>query len=76
MDVRYIEKVDDMKSSDANRFQEFFKESKYLFLKNYLYNYLLRKKAVNQSLKNESLKLILEVGSGIYHMMTGSRKII
>lgn len=76
MDARFIEKVDDMKSSDANRFQEFFKESKYIFLKNYLYNYLLRKRAVNQSLKNESLKLILEVGSGISPMVTGSRAII
>jgi ubiquinone/menaquinone biosynthesis C-methylase UbiE len=76
MGESFLERVDDMKFSDTNRFQEFFKESKYIFLKNYLYNYLLRKKAVNQSLKNESLKLILEVGSGISPMVTGSRAII
>ena len=65
-----------MKYSDTNRFQAFFKESKYIFFKNHLYNYLLRKKAVNQSLKNESLKLILEVGSGISPMLTGIRTAI
>jgi len=54
-----------MNHSNANRFQDFFEESKYTLLKNYLYNYRLRKMAVEKSLQNENIKLILEVGSGI-----------
>lgn len=54
-----------MNHSKANRFQNFFEENKYTLLKNYLYNYLLRKMAVEKSLQHENIKLILEVGSGI-----------
>ncbi|MBW2663361.1 MAG: hypothetical protein JRD93_15590 [Deltaproteobacteria bacterium] len=53
-----------MNHSKANRFQDFFEESKYTLLKNYLYNYRLRKMAVEKSLQHENIKLILEVGSG------------
>ena len=59
-----------------NRFQDFFKENKYTTLKNYLYNYQLRKLAVENNLKNENTKLILEVGSGISPVMMKSRDII
>ena len=52
-----------MHRSQPNRFQEFFDEGKYIFLKNYLYNYLLRKMAVEKSLQHEMTGLILEVGS-------------
>ena len=54
----------------ANRFQDFFTDDQYLSLKNYLYNYLLRKKAVNRCLRDESPELILEIGSGISPLIT------
>jgi ubiquinone/menaquinone biosynthesis C-methylase UbiE len=47
------------------RFQELFKEEKYLTLKNCLYNYLLRKRAVKKCLLAETLQWVLEIGSGI-----------
>ena len=40
-----------MNHSNANRFQDFFEESKYTLLKNYPYNYRLRKMAVEKSLQ-------------------------
>ena len=60
----------------ANRFQNFFEENKYTSLKNYLYNYHLRKMAVEKNLQNENIELILEVGSGISPVMMKSRDII
>lgn len=54
----------------GNRFTEFFKEDKYLFLKNHLYNYLLRKRAIEKCLRQETPVFILEVGSGISPIIT------
>lgn len=54
-----------MNASEANRFQDFFSDHQYLNLKNFLYNYLLRKRAVQKLLSQERLELILEIGSGI-----------
>ena len=65
-----------MNHSKANRFQDFFEESKYTLLKNYLYNYRLRKMTVKKSLQYENIKLILEVGSGISPVMTRTNLII
>lgn len=65
-----------MERAENNRFQEFFKEEKYILLKNYLYNYLLRKMAVEKKLKNEKAELILEVGSGISPVMTKTHHIV
>lgn len=59
-----------MNYDKSNRFQDFFEEDRYIFLKNYLYNYLLRKRAVEKSLQRERPGLILEVGSGISPVMT------
>jgi len=64
-----------MSHPETNRFQDFFEERKYTVLKNYLYNYLLRKIAVEKSLLNERSELILEVGSGISPMMTPANRI-
>jgi ubiquinone/menaquinone biosynthesis C-methylase UbiE len=64
-----------MSHPETNRFQDFFEERKYIVLKNYLYNYLLRKIAVEKSLLNERSELILEVGSGISPMMTPANRI-
>lgn len=59
-----------MDSNDSNRFVDLFKEGKYLILKNHLYNYLLRKRAIEKCLQQESPALILEVGSGISPVVT------
>jgi len=59
-----------MESNAGNRFANFFKEGKYVVLKNYLYNYLLRKRAIEKCLQPESPTLILEVGSGISPVVT------
>jgi SAM-dependent methyltransferase len=65
-----------MNNFESNRFQGFFEEDKYIVLKNYLYNYLLRKIAVERNLKNEKPEMILEVGSGISPMMTHTQHVI
>lgn len=59
-----------MRNCAANRFQDFFNDDQYQSLKNHLYNYLLRKKAVNKCLRDESPELILEIGSGISPLVT------
>ena len=65
-----------MKDTGSNRFECFFEEDKYTLLKNYLYNYILRKRAVENSLKYEKIDIILEVGSGISPVMTKTNNII
>lgn len=65
-----------MKHPETNRFQSLFEEDKYVILKNYLYNYLLRKLAVEKNLLQERPELILEVGSGISPVMTRTNRII
>jgi len=60
----------------GNRFQAFFEEDKYVLLKNYLYNYRLRKRAVQKSMQPERWNLILELGSGISPVMTGTDGIV
>ncbi|MBN2397954.1 MAG: hypothetical protein JXI32_06195 [Deltaproteobacteria bacterium] len=65
-----------MNYDTSNRFQEFFEEDRYVFLKNYLYNYLLRKMAVEESLRKEKPELILEVGSGISPVVTRTGRIV
>ena len=65
-----------MNPDKTNRFQDFFEEDKYIFLKNYLYNYLLRKMAVENNLSKERPELIIEVGSGISPVMTRTNSII
>ena len=65
-----------MDPNDGNRFADFFREDKYLILKNYLYNYLLRKRAVEKCLQQESPALMLEVGSGISPVVSKFRRIV
>ena len=59
-----------MNSKETRNFQDLFKEEKYTALKNYLYNYNLRKRAVQKSLFREVPNWILEVGSGISPLAT------
>jgi ubiquinone/menaquinone biosynthesis C-methylase UbiE len=65
-----------MDRRENKSFQQFFKEKKYLKLKNYLYNYLLRKRAVEKCLKNDRPELMLEVGSGISPIVTDAGNIV
>ncbi|HYA13815.1 MAG TPA: class I SAM-dependent methyltransferase [Syntrophales bacterium] len=65
-----------MNPSQDNRFQNFFEDDKYIILKNYLYNYLLRKNAIEKSLRSEKWELILEVGSGISPIITGDDQVV
>ncbi|MFC1857523.1 class I SAM-dependent methyltransferase [Thermodesulfobacteriota bacterium] len=65
-----------MNKPGVNRFQDFFEETTYLDLKNYLYNYRIRKKAVEKALTGSRPTLILELGSGISPVLTGQREII
>jgi ubiquinone/menaquinone biosynthesis C-methylase UbiE len=65
-----------MNSTETNRFQDFFEEGRYIVMKNYLYNYLLRKRAVEKSIQPDENSLILEVGSGISPVMTKSDRIV
>jgi len=60
----------------AKSFQDFFEESEYVYFKNYLYNYRLRKMAIEASFRNERPKLILEEGCGISPVMTRTERIV
>jgi SAM-dependent methyltransferase len=59
-----------MNPSHHNRFDDFFAEEKYLLLKNHLYNYLLRRRAIGKALRRDHPGLTLEVGSGISPVTT------
>jgi len=63
-------------ADEGNRFQDFFEEERYLTLKNHLYNYLLRKQAVERALEDEPIGLVLEAGSGISPVMTRTDRIV
>ena len=65
-----------MNPSQDNRFQDFFVDDKYIFLKNFLYNYLLRKSAIEKVLQNDKREMILEVGSGISPVVTTDDRIV
>jgi SAM-dependent methyltransferase len=65
-----------MNPSHHNRFDDFFAEEKYLLLKNHLYNYLLRKRAIGKALGRGNPGLILEVGSGISPVTTPGDPVI
>jgi SAM-dependent methyltransferase len=65
-----------MEMNNDNRFSVFYREDKYVNYKNYLYNYLLRKRAIEKSLLEESPTLILEVGSGISPVITKFKRTV
>ena len=56
--------------ANKRRFEEFFIRDRYVTLKNYLYNYLERKRAINRALEHEPRGRILEVGSGLSPIVT------
>lgn len=59
-----------MTISGGNRFEDFFANEKYVALKNGLYNYLLRKRAVEKTMETEHPEIVLETGSGISPVLT------
>jgi len=61
---------------NRNRFQDFFENEGYVALKNHLYNYRLRKRAVERVFREETPSLILEVGSGISPIITGDSRVV
>jgi SAM-dependent methyltransferase len=65
-----------MTHSEKNRFQEFFGDARYVGLKNHLYNYLLRRKAVGKALQGEKQLRVLEVGSGLSPVMDAGRQVV
>jgi len=65
-----------MTQSEKNRFQEFFGDARYVGLKNHLYNYLLRKKAVGKALQGEKRLRVLEVGSGLSPVTDAGRQVV
>jgi len=52
-----------------NRFEDFFSDDFYVSLKNSLYNYRLRRRAVRKCVQFQGDNLILEVGSGLSPML-------
>lgn len=60
----------------GNRFEDFFADAAYIELKNSLYNYLLRKRAVRNCVRPEGRGAILEVGSGLSPMMTDTDGVV
>jgi ubiquinone/menaquinone biosynthesis C-methylase UbiE len=60
----------------GNRFEDFFADDAYVLLKNHLYNYLLRRRAVRKELQPEMGGLVLEVGSGLSPMTEASDRIV
>jgi SAM-dependent methyltransferase len=67
---------DPMTASQVNRFDDFFGDDAYVVLKNFLYNYLLRKRAIETCLREDSNGLTLEIGSGLSPVVTGSERVV
>ena len=65
-----------MTPSSGNRFEDFFADDAYVSLKNHLYNYLLRRRAIRKCMQFQKRDLILEVGSGLSPMMDDSERIV
>lgn len=65
-----------MRKLRSNRFEDFFADDAYLLLKNHLYNYLLRRRAVRKCLNSKIGESILEVGSGMSPMTEMSERIV
>jgi SAM-dependent methyltransferase len=62
--------------SSVNRFEDFFADDAYVSLKNHLYNYLLRRRAIRKCMQFQKRGLILEVGSGLSPMMEASDRVV
>jgi SAM-dependent methyltransferase len=65
-----------MSAPQENRFEDFFADGSYVSLKNHLYNYILRRRAIARELRSDRVERILEVGSGLSPMVDPSEKIV
>ena len=65
-----------MPGENEKRFQDFFEEGKYVLLKNYLYNYRLRIRAIHKRLKPSDAPLLLEIGSGLSPILKPSAQVV
>jgi SAM-dependent methyltransferase len=65
-----------MTAPDENRFEDFFGDERYVALKNGLYNYLLRKRAVEKAMRDEEKGVVLEVGSGLSPVLTSWDRVV
>ncbi len=65
-----------MKHANEERFEEFFEEDKYVVFKNHLYNYRLRRRAIEAALQRTAPGLCLEVGSGLSPIITTTDDIV
>jgi hypothetical protein len=60
----------------SNRFEDFFADDAHVLLKNHLYDYLLRRRAVRKCMSAEGGELALEIGSGLSPMTEASDRIV
>jgi SAM-dependent methyltransferase len=60
----------------GNRFEDFFADDAYVVLKNFLYNYLLRKRAIETCLLDGEEGLTLEIGSGLSPTVPESERVV
>ena len=65
-----------MSVSQIDNFGSLFENENYVLLKNYLYNYLLRKKAVEKNITLGNQGFVLEVGSGLSPMVTNTNTVV
>lgn len=61
---------------DEDRFDDFFHDATYIALKNYLYNYQCRRRAIHHVLADRKPGLLLEVGSGLSPIITDTDDIV
>jgi SAM-dependent methyltransferase len=59
-----------------DNFGSLFENENYVLLKNYLYNYLLRKKAVEKNIPIGNQSFVLEVGSGLSPLVTNTTTVV
>ncbi len=64
-----------MTKAEENRFEDFFNDDFYVSLKNSLYNYRMRRKAVEKCVRTRREGPVLEVGSGLSPMLDGDSRI-
>jgi SAM-dependent methyltransferase len=67
---------DQMIPPRGNRFEDFFADDAYVVLKNFLYNYLLRKRAIEKCLRGLGKGLTLEIGSGLSPTVSESENVV
>jgi SAM-dependent methyltransferase len=61
---------------NERRFEEFFIRDDYVTLKNHLYNYRERKRAIGRAIAKQPRGRILEVGSGLSPIVTGRDEVV